>query len=175
MEQWSQLRIYYMVLPYLEIAYAPKVERNDRARMLEDKLFRASSNQLFVAPCSVGEHWILTIIQPHKELVILVDPLTHRNRDNTWKYVVDIAVNMFNVDVGKKSKRAPTWKIIKGPIQPDSKQCGFYVVRFMKEILKGFKKNDPISLKSMFHKKGYSQDEIDEVREEWASCVIDHV
>ncbi|KAH6787328.1 hypothetical protein C2S52_006880 [Perilla frutescens var. hirtella] len=157
------------------ISYAPKVQRDERARMLAERLESASSDQLVLVPCNVGEHWILTIIQPHKEHVILMDPLAHRNRDSTWKYVVDIAMNMFNAKLGKKGKKTPNWEVIKGPIQPDSKQCGYYVMRFVNDIVKGLAKDDNISIGSLFNKKEYSKVEIDEIREDWATCVIDHI
>ncbi|KAH6787600.1 hypothetical protein C2S52_007152 [Perilla frutescens var. hirtella] len=157
------------------ISYAPKVQRDERARMLAERLESASSDQLVLVPCNVGEHWILTIIQPHKEHVILMDPLAHRNRDSSWKYVVDIAMNMFNAKLGKKGKKIPNWEVIKGPIQPDSKQCGYYVMRFVNDIVKGLAKDDNISIGSLFNKKEYSKVEIDEIREDWATCVLDHI
>ncbi|KAL6493390.1 hypothetical protein OROGR_032480 [Orobanche gracilis] len=48
----------------------------------------------------------------------------------------------------KKFKKGPKWEVVKGPIQPDSKQCGFYVMRFMKEIVKAFK-NDGLVIDSI--------------------------
>ncbi|KAH6778187.1 hypothetical protein C2S52_006288 [Perilla frutescens var. hirtella] len=77
--------------------------------------------------------------------------------------------------MGKKAKKQHNWEIIKGPIQPDSKQCGYYVLRFMKEIVDGFKEDGSVSLKSLFQKKPYSKDEINEVRVAWANCVSDHL
>ncbi|KAH6772339.1 hypothetical protein C2S51_010743, partial [Perilla frutescens var. frutescens] len=38
---------------------------------------------------------------------------------------------------------------MKGPIQPDHKQCGYYVLRFMKEIIDGFEEDGSVSLKSL--------------------------
>ncbi|XP_057810139.1 uncharacterized protein LOC131024649 [Salvia miltiorrhiza] len=150
--------------------------RDDRARKLADRLLDATQNQLVLVPCNVDKHWILTVIQPFKDRVYLMDPLYHRNRDATWKSVVDTAMTIFNANKDKRQfKKAPSWEIVKGPVQPDSKLCGFYVMRFMKEIVKAFESDDSISLTKLFHKSEYSQCEIDEVREDWASCVIHEI
>ncbi|KAH6782299.1 hypothetical protein C2S51_007592, partial [Perilla frutescens var. frutescens] len=130
-----------------------------------------SGNCILVYIC---EHWILTVIEPHKEVVYLLDPLSHRIRDD-WRYVVNIAMRLFNASLGKKGKTQPTWEIIKGPRQPDNKQCGYYVMRYMREIVQEFKANDVNSIRSLFEEKGvYSQEDIDEVRSEWAHCLQDH-
>ncbi|KAH6771747.1 Oxidoreductase [Perilla frutescens var. frutescens] len=62
-----------------------------------------------------------------------------------------------------------------GPIQPDSKQCGFFVMRYMKEIIDEIAIKGSISLKSHFHNRTYFQMEIDEVRFEWADFVLEQI
>ncbi|KAH6815847.1 hypothetical protein C2S51_020667 [Perilla frutescens var. frutescens] len=64
-----------------------------------------------------------------------------------------------------------------GPLQPDDKQCGYYMMRFMRDIITGFENatSSTFQLSSLF--KGvrtYSQAQLNEVREEWAKCVIHH-
>ncbi|KAH6779685.1 hypothetical protein C2S52_010922 [Perilla frutescens var. hirtella] len=61
------------------------------------------------------------------------------------------------------------------PRQPDSKQCGFYVLRFMKEIIEELQQNGSISVRSLFKKEKYLPGEIDDVRVEWANCVLQHI
>ncbi|XP_057773591.1 uncharacterized protein LOC130992851 [Salvia miltiorrhiza] len=99
----------------------------------------------------------------------------HRNRDIPWKAAVDNAMSIFNAHNGKKIKNSAKWDIIKGPKQPGSTECGFFVMRYMKDIVEGFERDDNISLPSLFTNVAYSQVEIDEVREEWAKCVLLHV
>ncbi|KAH6777433.1 hypothetical protein C2S52_007113 [Perilla frutescens var. hirtella] len=67
---------------------------------------------------------------------------------------------------------------LSGPMQPDDKQCGYYVMRFMREIITEVENatSSTFQLSSLF--KGvrtYSQAQLNEVREEWAECVIKHV
>ncbi|KAH6770785.1 hypothetical protein C2S52_015588 [Perilla frutescens var. hirtella] len=148
----------------------------DRSRALSERLLLAASDQLVLVPCNVGGHWILTIFQVEKNQVFLMDPLCHRNKDTIWKSVVDTALSIVQANKGKKFKKA-NWEVIKGPLQPDDKQCGYYVMRFMRDIITGFENatSSIFQLSSLF--KGvrtYSQAQLNEVREEWAKCVIHH-
>ncbi|KAH6782051.1 Insulinase family protein [Perilla frutescens var. frutescens] len=82
------------------------------------------------------------------------------------------ALSIFNATLGRKGKKHPTWKVIKASLQPDSKQCGYFIMRYMKEIIEELKLSGSISIRS--HRK-YSKEKIDEVRVEWANCVLDHI
>ncbi|XP_057791051.1 uncharacterized protein LOC131008174 [Salvia miltiorrhiza] len=157
--------------------YSYIVPQEDRTRALSERLLEvAASDVLVFVPCNVGGHWILTIIQVEKGQAFLMDPKSHRNKDIIWKSVVDTAISMVTAKKGKKMKKA-TWEVIKGPTQPDDKQCGYFVMRFMRDIIEGFQNAaaSTFHLSSLF--KGvttYSQNQLNEVREEWATCVIKH-
>ncbi|KAH6776910.1 hypothetical protein C2S52_007665 [Perilla frutescens var. hirtella] len=146
-----------------------KTSLSARTQALGDRLIGICPNQLVVVPCNVGLHWILTVIDPNKEVIYLLDPLENRIRDDSWKNVVDRSISLFNANLEKKGKKQPVWEILKAPRQPDSKQCGFYVMRYMKEIIESG------SISKQFRKEPYSTKEIDEVRAEWADCVLDYV
>ncbi|KAL8456707.1 hypothetical protein ACS0TY_034812 [Phlomoides rotata] len=61
-----------------------------RARVLTNRLVGTPANQLCVVPCNTGGHWILTIINPHKDEICLFDPLHEGIVDDAWKDVVDM-------------------------------------------------------------------------------------
>ncbi|XP_057796245.1 uncharacterized protein LOC131012321 [Salvia miltiorrhiza] len=151
------------------------VKQEDRTRTLSQRLLEvAASDVLVCVPCNVGGHWILTIIEVEKGKAFLMDPLSHRNKDSIWKSVVDTALSMVTAKNGKKMKKA-NWEVIKGPTQPDDKQCGYFVMRFMRDIIEGSQNTaaSTFHLSSLF--KGvttYSQNQLNEVREEWARCLI---
>ncbi|KAL8481017.1 hypothetical protein ACS0TY_027524 [Phlomoides rotata] len=86
-----------------------------RARVLTNRLVGTPANQLCVVPCNIGGHWILTIINPHKDEICLFDPLHEGIADDAWKDVVDMALKMFNAETmaNKPKKRASIWKVIK--------------------------------------------------------------
>ncbi|KAL6553716.1 hypothetical protein OROGR_007558 [Orobanche gracilis] len=84
-----------------------------RAQELSKRLNAIESNQIVLAPCNVGFHWILTVIDPHKEEIAILDPLYNGNHDENWKMIVELALKLFNVKMGKKGRKNPTWTIIK--------------------------------------------------------------
>ncbi|XP_042428221.1 uncharacterized protein LOC122015413 [Zingiber officinale] len=108
-------------------------------------------------------------------MVYLFDSFNHRNHYEDWKYVVDMSLKLFNLNKQRKGKKKPMWEVIKGPRQLDSKQCEFYVMKFMREIIEGNATDKKDSLSSMFMKIIYSNEEIDEVQSEWADCVLDYI
>ncbi|XP_073047498.1 uncharacterized protein [Primulina eburnea] len=167
-------------IPYMP--YVSKLDRNakiehlnERASVLAERLSVASTNQLVLVPHNVGYHWILTVIDPYKEMVYLLDSLSHRNRYDDWKYVVDMSVRLFNSNKERKGKKQAIWEVVKGPRQPDSKQCGFYVMRFMRAMIEKNATSEKNSISSIFMKTEYSKEEIDEVRSEWAGCIQDYI
>ncbi|KAH6776430.1 hypothetical protein C2S52_013991 [Perilla frutescens var. hirtella] len=104
----------FRFLDPFHVSYMGKNDHvSERARVLSTRLVGASSDQLVLAPCNVGEHWILTIIAPYEEVVYLLDPISHHLRDETWKQVVNLAIAIFNSNLGKKGKKNPTWEVIK--------------------------------------------------------------
>ncbi|KAL8505397.1 hypothetical protein ACS0TY_016581 [Phlomoides rotata] len=59
----------------------------------------------------------------------------------------------------------------KVPTQPDLKQCGFFVLRYMRCIFEFEGSVDMDSMLSLFKKKTYSRDQIDEMLVEWTECI----
>ncbi|XP_042443765.1 uncharacterized protein LOC122028882 [Zingiber officinale] len=51
--------------------------------------------------------------------------------------VVRRSLKLFNSNKKRKGKKKPTWEVVKGPRQPNAKQCGFYVMKFIREIIEG--------------------------------------
>ncbi|XP_073041868.1 uncharacterized protein [Primulina eburnea] len=98
-----------------------KTERlNKRASSLADRLSGAAMDQVVLVPSCCGFHWTLTVIEPYKEIVYLVDSLSHRIRDEDWKYVVEMALRLFNSTKGRKGRKRVQWEVIKAPKQPDA-------------------------------------------------------
>ncbi|XP_042374117.1 uncharacterized protein LOC121967762 [Zingiber officinale] len=63
--------------------------------------------------------------------------------------VVRRSLKLFNSNKERKGKKKPTWKVVKGPRQPNAKQCEFYVMKFMREIIEGNATSEKDSLSSM--------------------------
>ncbi|XP_074591931.1 uncharacterized protein LOC141847752 isoform X2 [Curcuma longa] len=120
-------------------------------------------------------HWILTVIEPYTEIVYVLDSLSHRMRYEDWKYIVEMALRLFNSNKGRKGRKKPVWEILQAPRQPDGKQCGYYVMRFMRQIIAEIETIERDGLRSIFKAAEYTRAEIDEVRSEVADCIQDHI
>nr|KAJ0212473.1 hypothetical protein LSAT_V11C400191720 [Lactuca sativa] len=57
-------------------------------------------------------------------------------------------------------------KLNRCPVQPGSTKCGYYMLRFMKEIVE-----ERIEVLIRDGKVEYTTDDIDEIREEWSEFV----
>ncbi|CAL8136485.1 unnamed protein product [Prunus armeniaca] len=138
------------------------------------RLQKTDAEQIFMMPYNPSRHWVLLIVRAKKETIYFLDPL-HGNHvvNEEAKNMVNSAIKIYNSHIGRQGRKAPIWKTLSGtPKQPSSVECGYYVMRFMRDIIM-----DP-SLE--YEKTGkeqppYPQAAIDEVRNEWAEFVCLHV
>ncbi|XP_075514237.1 uncharacterized protein LOC142549270 isoform X1 [Primulina tabacum] len=144
-----------------------KVERlNQNTSVLADRLSGASVDQLVFVPCNVGFHWILTVIEPYKEVIYLLDSLYHRIREKDWKYVLEMALRLFNSNKGIKDRKMLCGKwLLDNQMQNNVFK---YVMRFTRQIIEEIATIERDSLRSIFTKSEYSREDIDEVRSELA-------
>ncbi|ONH94713.1 hypothetical protein PRUPE_7G026800 [Prunus persica] len=81
-------------------------------------------------------HWILTIIDEDKDNVYVMDPLGARHPQDAWKAVLNNGIKAFNAQIKRRTCKLPTWIMFSGaPKQSDGKSCGYFVMRYMKDIL----------------------------------------
>ncbi|KAA0046260.1 hypothetical protein E6C27_scaffold284G00640 [Cucumis melo var. makuwa] len=139
--------------------------REIRARNLCSRLMTSKQDQLVVAPYNPGDHWSLVIINPYDDLVYHLDSLRTSSRDDI-KYVTNMALTIFQSQKNlKKTRKTTFWKAVKCPLQVGTVECGYYVMRYMREILS---KDTSIITDAIDTRNSYSQLELDEVRVEWA-------
>ncbi|RVW38425.1 hypothetical protein CK203_082365 [Vitis vinifera] len=104
------------------------------------------------------------VIEPRKMIVHYLDPMHHKPCENL-KDIVNMALR---ISAKKTSKREPSWQLVQCPRQEGGFECGYFVMRFIKEII-----FYPTIIASKFGgKKTYSQVEFDEIRGEWATFVL---
>ncbi|RVW66353.1 hypothetical protein CK203_065180 [Vitis vinifera] len=65
----------------------------------------------------------------------------------------------------KGSKKELKWMVVEGPKQLDGVMCGYFVMRYMRDIIA----NRSLLTSQFEGKKTYSRAELDEVRSEWVS------
>ncbi|VVA38372.1 PREDICTED: ubiquitin-like-specific protease, partial [Prunus dulcis] len=115
----------------------------------------------------MSRHWILLIVRAKRETVYFLDPLPgNRVVDEEGKNIVNSAIKIYNSHIARAGRT---------PKQPSSVECGYYVMRFMRDIIM-----DPSLAFEKKYAKGkqeapYPQEAIDEVRNEWAEFVCLHM
>ncbi|BBH02250.1 hypothetical protein Prudu_012763 [Prunus dulcis] len=145
----------------------------DRSRLVAGRLQKTDGEQIFMMPYNPGRHWVLLIVRAKRETVYFLDPLPgHRVVDEEAKNIVNSAIKIYNSHIGRAGRKAVIWKTLSGtPKQPSNVECGYYVMRFMRDIIM-----DPSLAFENKYAKGnqeasYPQEAIDEVRNEWAEFV----
>ncbi|BBN67308.1 hypothetical protein Prudu_37S000600 [Prunus dulcis] len=146
----------------------------ERSRLVAARLQKTDGEQIFMMPYNPGRHWILLIVRAKKETVYFLDPLPgHRVVDEEAKNIVNSAIKMYNTHIARAGRKNVIWKTLSGtPKQPSSVECGYYVMRFMRDIIM-----DPsLGFENKYAKgnqeASYPQEAIDEVRNEWAEFVF---
>ncbi|KAL6345063.1 hypothetical protein AAG906_013546 [Vitis piasezkii] len=79
-------------------------------------------------------HWVLVALEMKKMIAYYLDPMARQPCDDL-KDIVNMAMRINPPEKQKTSKREPTWVKVVCPRQPGSVECGYYVMRYMKEII----------------------------------------
>ncbi|BBN68099.1 hypothetical protein Prudu_280S000100 [Prunus dulcis] len=109
----------------------------DRSRLVAARLQKTDGEQIFMMPYNPGRHWVLLIVRAKRETVYFLDPLPgHRVVDEEAKNIVNSAIKIYNSHIGRAGRKAVIWKTLSGtPKQPSNVECGYYVMRFMRDII----------------------------------------
>ncbi|XP_021836618.1 uncharacterized protein [Spinacia oleracea] len=156
-----------------------KIQENrvERSRYIVDALQEnARKGSIFLAPYNAGRHWILCVIDPEADVVYYLDPLREENRPtgHDLRSVVDTALLIYQNQIGaaKKMKKNTTWSKIQCPRQTNNVDCGYYVLRFMREIVNHNQSQIPEKYFSDCLWPNYSTEQIDEVKIELAHHIL---
>ncbi|VVA37935.1 PREDICTED: ubiquitin-like-specific protease, partial [Prunus dulcis] len=108
-----------------------------RSKYLLDRLKNVDGDQFYLVPYNPGGHWVLIIVRPAKETMYYMDSLPNRSVDEDMRNIVNTSIKMYNSHTSKQSSRkSPIWKNLQGtPRQPTNVECGYYVMRFMRDII----------------------------------------
>ncbi|ONI13032.1 hypothetical protein PRUPE_4G198900 [Prunus persica] len=109
----------------------------DRSRLIAARLQRTDGEQIFLMPYNPGCHWILRIVRAKREIVYFLDPLPgNRVVDEEAKNIVNSAITIYNSHIARSGRKVVIWKTLSGtPKQPSNVECGYYVMRFMRDII----------------------------------------
>ncbi|VVA39457.1 PREDICTED: PRUPE_6G193600, partial [Prunus dulcis] len=100
----------------------------DRSRLVAARLQKTDGEQIFMMPYNPGAK---------RETVYFLDPLPeNRVVDEEAKNIVNSAIKIYNSHIARAGRKAVIWKTLSStPKQPSSVECGYYVMRFMRDII----------------------------------------
>ncbi|KAK9676389.1 hypothetical protein RND81_11G073900 [Saponaria officinalis] len=95
----------------------------------------------------------------------------------THHYILCSALKRYKLSGGhlKVTRREPLWKSVKCPQQTKSVEYGFFVLRFMFDIVKSCTtSNDLEKVWSSRSEHSYTNREINEIQDKWAKYFTNH-
>ncbi|KAA0060192.1 transposase [Cucumis melo var. makuwa] len=135
--------------------------QESRIRNLCSRLMVFKPDQVVLAPFNPGGHWALLAINAYEDTVFYLDSLRTTSKATT-RYVTDTAIAIFHSQKNiNKSRKQTLWRTC--PLQVGSTTCGYYVMKYMREIVN---RGSIVISDSIDTRKSYSQAELDEVRVE---------
>ncbi|XP_058755277.1 uncharacterized protein LOC131628454 [Vicia villosa] len=128
-----------------------------------DEVFQHTQLDLGVINTYISGHWLLVAINPIREVVYYMDSL--HNGPSTYeamKKMVDTAIQVFRAQRGNQC-----------PGQRNEVDCGFYMLRFIKEILLMDRIEIPSKYFDEFKRAYYSSSQLDGLKEDWCKFMIE--
>ncbi|XP_019151867.1 PREDICTED: uncharacterized protein LOC109148585 [Ipomoea nil] len=119
--------------------------------------------QFILAPYHQESHWLLLVICMRSKNVCFLDPLPSDRDIGEIKASINLAFR--SVPTNGRIKNID-WKPCKCPIQPGDYECGYYVMRYMFDIVTKYSSIDDLD-KAFESDSPYSINDINEIREQW--------
>ncbi|KAE8672344.1 hypothetical protein F3Y22_tig00111843pilonHSYRG00019 [Hibiscus syriacus] len=135
-----------------------KFKNSDEAiQSVADRLSLRKDNDIILVPYNPGRHWLLAQIDMKATSCYYLDSLGPTNVHQQLKQFIDAEMKLYNAQSGSNKKC---------PRQSGGIECGYYVCKFMKEIVEN-------GLQVLVNKnvgdgkEEYTDDDIDDIRKEW--------
>ncbi|CAI9276860.1 unnamed protein product [Lactuca saligna] len=143
---------------------------DDASRGLADRLSKRKGNDIIFMPYNPGRHWVLGVLDMKSDTCYYLDSLSSTNFNMQLKQIVDSAMVLYTTQSGSNKRVKLNWVNVTCPVQPGSTECGYYMLRFMKEIVE---EGIEVLVKDNIGdgKVEYTTADIDEIREEWSTFV----
>ncbi|KAF4359816.1 hypothetical protein G4B88_020337 [Cannabis sativa] len=138
--------------------------------LIADRLASAGEMQLSLIPINIGFHWVLIIIDPSREMCFWLN-LTGELPSDTIKNFIALIFDYYNASKKKIPRAAGIiWKIIKCPRH----ECGYYVMKYMRDLCMDSRPLNWLNTNCNNRMENYyTNEEIDEIRIEWADAFIE--
>ncbi|KAK9756551.1 hypothetical protein RND81_01G105900 [Saponaria officinalis] len=145
---------------------------------IECGLLRMGNVDIILVPFCQEMHWMLVVICPLIHEAYFCDPMGTTKRDTSFKHVLQMrsAFRTFRACGGASKLIAGMsmkWSNIECHQQLGSTECGYYVMRYMLDIIKKYRSIKD-KAKWFGSKLAYTPEQINEVRELWATYFMDN-
>ncbi|XP_058760680.1 uncharacterized protein LOC131634023 isoform X2 [Vicia villosa] len=156
------------------------IEYQERIGMEDfEQIFEHTQLGLGIIDTYISGHWFLVAINPIREVVYFLYSL-HNDLISTYeamKELVDTVIQVFRAQRGSQVPKSKanniTWIRVECPEQCNEVDCGFYMLRFMKEILLLNQIEIPSKYFDDFKCATYSRSKLDELKEDWCQFRIE--
>ncbi|KAJ4718934.1 Transposon protein, putative, CACTA, En/Spm sub-class [Melia azedarach] len=143
--------------------------RDDRCHAVARRLEQLKQCQLIFMPYNPGFYWVLVVIDPKMKAAYYLDPLREEQGIDI-RELINRGIIIFATQHYKKKINVQL-TTVKAPRQPGSVECGYYVMRYIEDIM-----DDRSLLMMDFNdKESYSEEEIDDTRMAWANFVSNFI
>ncbi|CAH9143715.1 unnamed protein product [Cuscuta epithymum] len=134
-----------------------------RSRYIADLLAVGLLGQITLIPYNTCNHWVLVAIDITAWTVYYLDSIGEKPSEDL-SLIVNQGVKIHHASVSKK-RLSLNWVTVMCPKQTGSMECGYFLMKYMSDIV-----CDVNVLKKNFSTiKDYSEQDILQVREEWAA------
>ncbi|XP_021767592.1 uncharacterized protein LOC110731985 isoform X2 [Chenopodium quinoa] len=118
---------------------------------------------------NLRNHWVLLVLCMAKREVIIFDSLRQK-RNLEIKFAMTNAFRSFKALSGQTKGSKLTWHLG----QLGGRECGYYVMRYMYEILEHHQSSEDL-IQDFSRTTPYTEEEINEIRDIWAEYFICNV
>nr|KAJ0228130.1 hypothetical protein LSAT_V11C100049440 [Lactuca sativa] len=139
---------------------------DDTSRGLADWLSSRKGNDIIFMPYNPG-HWVLGVLDMKSDTCYYLDSLSSGNFNMQLKQIVDSAMVLYATQSGSNERVKLNWVNVTCPVHPGSTECGYYMLRFTKEIME-----EVIEVLLGDGKVEYTTNDIDEIHEKLLEFVI---
>ncbi|XP_058779249.1 uncharacterized protein LOC131653180 [Vicia villosa] len=125
----------------------------------------------------VGAHWLLLAINPIREVVYYLNSVNGEwTNYQAMKDIVDLSIQVFrsqrDAQVSRTKSNNITWIQVQCPQQRNSYDCGYFVLRYMKEILQANQLEIPLTYLDEFRATAYPKLKLEEIKEDLCQFYI---
>ncbi|KAI3516150.1 hypothetical protein L1887_15061 [Cichorium endivia] len=146
----------------------------EASRSIANRLSTRKDNDIILLPFNPGKHWVLAVLDMKTTTCYYIDSLRPSNVNPHLRQIIDAAMVLYAAQSGSNKRVKLNWVNATCPRQPGNTECGYYTLKFMKEIVEeGVEVLIDNNVGS--GKVHYTDADIDEIREEWASFVTNFI